>query len=497
MKSLRTPLFLFLLFCFSSAFAQTSVSSAIQHTADTATLSVIRVFPDSFPDVSVIFKAERRNGDPIWDLTKEQVSVTESGQAGTVKSLEKISKNQSVKIMLVADHSGSMSKDAVWDKWAESLQPSDFTIEHTTVRAYSHGEIESDAPMDVSIAPPNPSWYHSPIEYARMGMKSFINSFDAKKDSFGIIGFSDTPDVDLAMTNNVLAATNVIDKLYPDGGTALYDAVYSAISKLSAFNGIRAVVVLTDGQDNSSTTSISNVIALAQKYGLQVYTIGLGDVDRTKLKKLADETGGQFYYTPKASQLSEIYQRISRRLQAVYELHYSSPNLATNDTTREIQLQFAIDNLYLDSSKFPMTLPQEVVKRLREKAAAATVTANVNTSDSNTTVPIIISVSVAVAGAGTLLIRRRKKNTTNTLRLLSIFPNPTDGPLTIQWVTSDAFTPVTIMVNDATGIEQLRETAGTGEQERSIDLSALPPGTYLLVLQQSSSVSNAMKIIRR
>lgn len=95
-----------------SIYAQSQVKGSLA-SKDTATLSVIRIFPDSFPSVSVVFKAETRKGDPVWNLTKERVVVKEDAQQCQIISLEKISKDNPIYISVVIDHSGSMLDDNV------------------------------------------------------------------------------------------------------------------------------------------------------------------------------------------------------------------------------------------------------------------------------------------------------------------------------------------------------------------------------------------------
>jgi hypothetical protein len=71
-------------------------------------------------NISIIFRAQTRDGNPVWDLKKEYLIVTENKQLCSLISLEAISKNQTINVALVIDHSGSMSTEFSWEnlwKW--------------------------------------------------------------------------------------------------------------------------------------------------------------------------------------------------------------------------------------------------------------------------------------------------------------------------------------------------------------------------------------------
>src|SRR5690554_7868379 len=71
-------------------------------------LSIIKVYPDSFPNVSVVFQAKNKYGKPLWTLDKSEIQVKENYQDCEVLRLLNISKDKPINIGLVFDHSGSM-----------------------------------------------------------------------------------------------------------------------------------------------------------------------------------------------------------------------------------------------------------------------------------------------------------------------------------------------------------------------------------------------------
>lgn len=144
-------LFLAIIFSFCVS-AQTEKINGRLTTTDTADLSIINIYPNSFPNVSVVFKAETRKGEPVWNLTKEKMTVKENSQNCDVISIEPISKNKSINLGIVIDHSGSMMED-------ETMIQISYTAR---------------------LCPPG---YISPIDKAKSAVKNFVASFNSKKIS--------------------------------------------------------------------------------------------------------------------------------------------------------------------------------------------------------------------------------------------------------------------------------------------------------------------------
>ena len=86
-------------------------------------LSIIKVYPDSFPNVSVVFQAKNKFGKPLWTLDKSEIQVKENYQDCEVLKLLNISKDKPINIGLVFDHSGSMvDNPAQMPKDVETMQ---------------------------------------------------------------------------------------------------------------------------------------------------------------------------------------------------------------------------------------------------------------------------------------------------------------------------------------------------------------------------------------
>jgi VWFA-related protein len=112
-----------------------------------------------------------------------------------------------------------------------------------------------------------------------------------------------------------------IQQLKPQGGTSLYDATYAGIETLQAEQrpGRKAVVVLTDGRDESPGSRCSDrlVIERAREMKVPLYMLGLGrpeEINEAVMKRMAEETGGEYYYAGSQKRLLELFEQLSIRL---------------------------------------------------------------------------------------------------------------------------------------------------------------------------------------
>jgi len=337
---------LFLLFQLSIVYSQTSKVNTNISITDTADIVVLSVFPDSFPNVSVLFKAETRNNEPIWNLDKSRIQVKENDEDCEIISLEQVSKNKPINIGVVFDHSGSMKYSA--------------SISKDTVAIF---KIITGVPDSLIFSDD----YVAPIENAKKAVNEFVESFNSSKDYISLIGFSGIVDIRLPLSQDIENVKRVVNRFEADLSTALYDAMIESIELVKGANGIKVLVVLTDGNDNSSYSTWHDVVDKSVVEEIPIFIIGLGDVNIDTLQAIADLTKGQFYYTEKSESLVDIYSDISKQVQAFYSLVYSSSNFASADTSRQIELSFDIDSLYLMPNSTTMSLPDEVMTYIAKK----------------------------------------------------------------------------------------------------------------------------------
>ncbi len=460
---------------------------------DTVKLEVIRLFPDSFPNVSVIFRASGPNGHAIYNLDSSNVHVTENDLDCKVVSVKRISKDWAVNTALVVDHSGSMRMDDVLRKHWDSLPANVWKTEKRTMRQYTNGEVDSDSTFTVRVAPQDPSWYHTPLWYAQHAATSYVNKTDPAKDKNCLVGFSTDVDVTLPLSGSQSSITNSIYGLEPTGETAFYDAVSRAIDEADKGDGIRVVIAMTDGKDNNSRQSLAAIIAKSKAKNVPVYVIGLGDVDQSPLKRLARETGGLSYFTNDASTLSDIYKRITLEIQSIYEVVYESPSMSMNDSARNCQLFFDVESKYFSSRTLSFVLPKEVVERINAKEAqiaAQALPVEVAEPVARPEIPWgLVGIGVTVLAAGVLSARYMNRDKKKTrLEIVNIYPNPTSGPLTIDLNKDAGVAGSTLIIRNNTGAEVMRSSLSAG-MSHTVDVSSLENGSYSVTVVAGVDVS--------
>lgn len=160
------------------------------------------------------------------------------------------------------------------------------------------------------------------LEEAKQGLKTFFSQL-SPRDRIGLIAFNERvfPLVDLAtFGRNEADMRSAVDGLLPEGQTAAYDAIGDAVGKIIALDDdtrINAVVALTDGEDNESTSTVDQLVAaLERQTGLEgeavrVYTIAYGrQANRAALERIAEASGGKAF-TGDPKQIEAVYRSIS------------------------------------------------------------------------------------------------------------------------------------------------------------------------------------------
>jgi VWFA-related protein len=165
-----------------------------------------------------------------------------------------------------------------------------------------------------------------PLSHAVEAAKAFV---DAKPESneIAVVVFAskalNVTDFSTSTTDADGALNGIsMDRVY---GTALYDAVVAAARELRA-RGLpgRAVIVVTDGQETTSKSTLRGAIRAARGARAAVYTIAIPSkaFSPEPLKELARETGGRYVRAPSSSALEAIYRRIGGELARTWQLEY-------------------------------------------------------------------------------------------------------------------------------------------------------------------------------
>jgi Ca-activated chloride channel family protein len=137
---------------------------------------------------------------------------------------------------------------------------------------------------------------------------------------------------------------DAIEHIQPTGGTAILDSLVELAERMPPAEDRRSVILISDGYDEASITNFESALASVKSAGLTVYVVGIGGIagislkGERELKRLANETGGRFYFPPRPEDLSAVYDQLAADAQNRYLVTYTPTNTARDGSWREIAL---------------------------------------------------------------------------------------------------------------------------------------------------------------
>jgi tight adherence protein C len=243
---------------------------------DPLRIKITQVDAAAYPDVHFAVSIFDSQDRPVSNLSPSEIFVSEQGRPQTV-TLEPASRNTPVALALALDTSGSMAGRTLVD--------------------------------------------------AKAALALLVRSL-GPEDTAAIVTFNTQATVRQALTSDQNALLTASDSAVATGNTAIFDAVAQSIDVLASVpaQSRRAIVLVTDGVDNSSRSSLGAVTDRLLAQGYPLYVVGLGnDLDRRVLQALADGSkGGQLFIAPSSSDLTSIYGALTQRIITQYLVTYGS-----------------------------------------------------------------------------------------------------------------------------------------------------------------------------
>ena len=188
------------------------------------------------------------------------------------------------------------------------------------------------------------------LESAKAAAHKFIDRM-RDIDQVGLISFNTHIENVQSITSDKDALNKAIDSLSAGNETAMYDALLKSIDELQGVSGRRAVVVLTDGMDNASSSGENKVINQIDAAGLSISTVGLGvpanyvdemtGIDEKGLQDLASRAGGVYGYAEDEDSLTHLYETYAIAMQSEYSISYTSPSTLRDGVNRALSVSLA------------------------------------------------------------------------------------------------------------------------------------------------------------
>ena len=192
---------------------------------------------------------------------------------------------------------------------------------------------ETDLPLRLAILIDTSNSIRDRFHFQQEAATAFIDgTVRPEHDKAMIVSFDTAAELVTDLTDNVDQLEKAVANLRPGGGTSLYDAVFFAcrdklMQDQPLYKFRRAMVIISDGDDNQSRYSRDQALEKAHKADVTVYTISTNitriETDGDKvLRYFASETGGQAFFPFKASDLSQSFENIANELRHQYNIFY-------------------------------------------------------------------------------------------------------------------------------------------------------------------------------
>jgi len=239
-------------------------------------------------------------------------------------------------------------------RYIKDLKENDFRVvddqRPTELRSF---HSETDLPLQVGLLVDASNSVRDRFKFEQEAAIEFLNSIIRPGyDKAFVVGFDATPEVTQDFTDNTEHLSTGVRMLRAGGGTAMYDALYFAcrdkLMKQEQTGPVRrAIILLSDGDDNLSHVTREEAIDMAARAEVIVYTISTnisgmkGKGDKT-LERIADATGGRAFFPFQMREVSDSFLSIQEELRSQYAVAYKPANFIADGRYRTIEV-FAQD----------------------------------------------------------------------------------------------------------------------------------------------------------
>jgi Ca-activated chloride channel homolog len=255
-----------------------------------------------------------------------------------------------------------------------SLRAEDVRIfENDVPQPISLFERETDRPLSLAILVDTSESQRGVLAEEKNAARAFIDSvIRPDKDRAAVVSFTGVPKVEQEPTNDLLKLHRGIERVRitmspenerrlaagddplpkeqdPSGYTGIWDAMWMTIEDLLSKDPEgtrRAIVLLSDGDDTSSTIKKQDVIDFAIRSDVVIYSIGIrdanfpeGKLDSGALRKVSDRTGGRAFFPSQPSELHAAFSQIDQELRSQYLIAYSPTNKTRDGSYRRIRIE--------------------------------------------------------------------------------------------------------------------------------------------------------------
>lgn len=217
---------------------------------------------------------------------------------------------------------------------------------------------QSELPLRLGVLIDTSDSIEKRFSFEQKAAERFVgNVLQGPSDLAFVSGFNSDVSVSQDFTSDPVMLNQGIERLASGGGTALFDAIYFASWKLAAYpeedRVAKVLLVLTDGEDNSSHRSLKQTIEEAEAAGITIYTVSTAEdpgseTDANKiLRMLAERSGGASFFPGGLKSLEESLAKLRDVIRNRYFIAYKAAHFAPNGKYRNIRMSAAKDGKHL------------------------------------------------------------------------------------------------------------------------------------------------------
>lgn len=217
-------------------------------------------------------------------------------------------------------------------------------------QAVTHFAIE-DAPLSIGLVFDASGSMGAKLQKSRQAAAEFFRTANPE-DEFFLVQFNDRPELVVKFTTNTEEIQNRLTFTQAKGRTALLDGVYLAMNEMKkARNSRKAILILSDGGDNSSRYTESEIKNRVRETDVQIYAIGIFEPASSRgrtaeemtgpslLNEMAEQTGGRHFPVENLNELPDIAAKIGLELRNQYMLGYTSSNQERDGKYRRVEIK--------------------------------------------------------------------------------------------------------------------------------------------------------------
>jgi len=228
------------------------------------------------------------------------------------------------------------------------LQRDSFTVYEDKAPQHISLFKQEDVPLSVVLVIDASGSMLDKLDRLKAAAKTFVRERHLE-DQTSIVSFADEVFLEQDFTEQTGDLGQAFSRMPSNTGTAFYDAVYLAARHLhdEGSHEKKVLVVVSDGEDNKSKYDLGQVLRAVAEWKITVYSVGLlssgpaiygmqGDAGKKALKRLADLTGGAWFFPGNINEVEDICKRIARDLRNQYTIGYRPANEKRDGSWRKI-----------------------------------------------------------------------------------------------------------------------------------------------------------------